>query len=64
YLKGTTESYIVYIESGESVEIKIESGEYELLIELNTADLLSFFGGRVYEENRVYPETFEIEEQE
>jgi len=64
YLKGATESYIIYIETGGSAEIKIESGEYELLIEFNTADLLPLFGSRVYEENRAYTEAFEIEEQE
>ena len=64
YLKGATESYIVFIEAGGSAEISVESGEYELLMELNTTDLLPFFGSRVYDENRIYPETFELEEQE
>jgi tetratricopeptide (TPR) repeat protein len=64
YLKGTTGSYIIHIEAGESAEVQIESGEYELLIEFNTADLLPFFGTRVYDEKRTYTEAFEIEEQE
>ena len=64
YLKGATGSYIIYIEAGGSVEAQIESGEYELLIEFNTADLLPFFGNRVYDEKRTYTEAFEIEEQE
>jgi len=64
YLKGTTGSYIIHIEAGESAEVQIESGEYELLIEFNAADLLPFFGTRVYDEKRTYTEAFEIEEQE
>ena len=63
YLKGI-ESYIINIEAGGSAEIEVVSGEYELLIELNTVDLLPFFGNRVYDEKRTYTEAFEIEEQE
>jgi hypothetical protein len=63
YLKGA-ESYIINIEAGGSKEIEVESGEYELLIELNTIDFLPFFGNRVYDEKRTYSEAFEIEEQE
>ncbi|MCJ7471798.1 MAG: tetratricopeptide repeat protein [Actinobacteria bacterium] len=63
YLKGIG-SYIVNIEAGGSAEIQVESGEYELLIEFNTTDLLPFFGNRVYDEKRTYTEAFEIEEQE
>ena len=64
YLKGTTGSHIIYIEAGGNAEVQIESGEYELLIEFNAADLLPFFGNRVYDEKRTYTEAFEIEEQE
>ena len=63
YLKGTG-NYIIYTEAGESTEAQIESGEYELLIEFDTADLLPFFGNRIYDEKRTYTEAFEIEEQQ
>jgi len=63
YLKGT-ESYAINIEIGESAEIEVMSGEYEVLIEFNTPDLLPFFGIRIYDEKRSYTETIKIEEQE
>jgi len=63
YLKGT-ESYIVFIEAGGSAEIEAGSEEYELLIEFDTADLLPFFGNRIYDEKRTYTEVFKIEEQD
>ena len=63
YLRGAV-SYILNIEAGGSAEIEIESGEYELLVELNTNDFLPFFGSRTYEEKRTYAEVFQIEEQE
>ena len=63
YLKGTG-NYIIHTEAGESTETQIESGEYELLIEFDTADLLPFFGDRIYDEKRTYTEAFEIEDQE
>jgi len=64
YLKGATGSYIIHTEAGESTEAQIESGGYELLIEFDAADLLPFFGDRIYDEKRTYTETFKIEEPE
>ena len=63
YLKGAG-SYILNIEAGQSTEIEIESGEYELLVEFDSTDLLPFFGNRIYDEKRTYTEIFEIERQE
>lgn len=61
YIRGTG-SYLSNIGPGESAEIEILSGEYDLLMVLNTSDLLPFFGQRSYEEKRTYTETIEIEE--
>ena len=63
YLKGPG-SYILNIEAGQSAEIEVKSGEYELLVEFNSADLLPFFGNRIYDEKRTYTEIFKIESQE
>ncbi len=63
YLKGPG-SYILNIEAGQSVEIEVMSGEYELLVEFDTNELLPFLGNRIYDEKRTYTEIFEIESQE
>ncbi|MCJ7666188.1 MAG: hypothetical protein MUO59_05570, partial [Actinobacteria bacterium] len=63
YLKGPG-SYLLNIEAGESAEIEIKSGEYELLVELDTGDLLPFLGNRTYYEKRTYTEVFEIQSQQ
>ena len=63
YLKGAG-SYILNIEAGQSAEIEVGSGEYELLVEFDTDDLLPFLGSRLYDEKRTYTEVFETEKQE
>lgn len=64
YLKGPAGSLIIEIPPDSFQEADLEFGEYHLLAEPDSTDILPYFGTVTYDENRQYREAFSLASEE
>ncbi|MBN2072415.1 MAG: tetratricopeptide repeat protein [Actinobacteria bacterium] len=64
YLKGPAGSLIIEVPADSFYEVDLKFGEYDILAELESTEILPYFGKVLYDENRQYREVFSLKSPE